>query len=97
MKLKTCVVCSKPSRGPRCSDHPLRPRARGNSFEPTRQRVAARDRWTCQLCGQPIDRTLRKPHPQALDIHHRQRRADGGDERDQNLAAAHAICNQRAG
>lgn len=97
MKLQTCVKCGRPSRGPRCRRHPLRPRARGNAFEPTRQRVAARDRWTCVLCGEPIDPALRKPHPRALSIHHGNRRADGGDDRDSNLHATHAICNQRAG
>lgn len=97
MKLKTCKVCGTPSAGPRCNRHPIPPRARGNKFEPTRQRVAERDRWTCSLCGQPIDRTLRRPHPRALAIHHGERRANGGGDHDANLSATHAECNLRAG
>jgi hypothetical protein len=97
VKLQTCRKCGRPSAGPRCPRHLLRRRARGNAFEPTRQRIARRDRWTCTFCGEAIDPSLRKPDPYALAIHHDTRRADGGDERDSNLHAAHAICNMRAG
>lgn len=94
MKLQTCRVCSRPSRSPRCDRHQLPPRPRGNAFEPTRQRVAERDGWTCALCGEAIDPALRKPHPDALHIDHLEQRAAGGSDDPSNLRATHARCNK---
>jgi 5-methylcytosine-specific restriction endonuclease McrA len=96
-RLATCRVCGRPSRGPRCRDHQLAPRPRGNANEPTRIRIAERDRWTCGICNEPIDPRLRKPHPRALAIAHRTARANGGSDADENLVAAHADCNLRQG
>jgi 5-methylcytosine-specific restriction endonuclease McrA len=76
---------------------PVRAHQRGKLFEETRQRIAARDRWRCQLCWQPIDPALRKPHPRALAVGHRVALADGGTDVDGNLEASHAECNLRAG
>ena len=76
---------------------PRAPRPRGNAFEATRQRIASRDGWTCQICGEPIDPGLRKPHPRALHIHHRIARVNGGSDADHNLAATHADCNLAKG
>jgi 5-methylcytosine-specific restriction endonuclease McrA len=94
--LYACPVCARPSRTRRCPRHPLARRARGNAFEPTRLRIAVRDRWTCQLCGGAIDPALRRPHPQSLHIHHKVPRASGGSDADYNLQATHALCNLRA-
>ena len=93
MKLKTCVICGQPAAGVRCARHALAPRARGNAFQPTRMRVAARDRWTCAVCGERIDPALRRPHPDALHVDHVVRRADGGSDHVDNLRATHARCN----
>jgi 5-methylcytosine-specific restriction endonuclease McrA len=97
MPLKACVRCGSPSHGSRCPNCQLPPRARGNGFEPTRQRIAERDQWICQLCGQPINPLLRRPHPMALHIDHVRRRADGGTEADENLRSTHARCNLERG
>lgn len=99
MPLKTCEVCGKPARGARCPAHPAgsSARPRGNAYEPTRQRIAARDAWTCAICGQPIDPKLRRPHPRALHVHHATPRSLGGSDADQNLRATHAECNLRKG
>lgn len=93
-KLRTAVINGVATLVP--AGQPHRPRPRGNSFEPTRQRIADRDRWTCQLCGKPINPLLKRPHPKALAIHHLHRFADGGTDHDANLAAAHADCNNIA-
>lgn len=60
-------------------------------------RIAQRDGWVCQLCLEPIDRRLRKPHPRALHVDHVKRRADGGGDHDGNLRATHACCNLERG
>ncbi|WP_435070441.1 hypothetical protein [Amycolatopsis thermoflava] len=60
-----------------------------------RLEIADRDRWVCGLCHQPIDPTLRKPHPRALQVHHTRGKRFGDDPR--FLQAAHAECNQKAG
>jgi 5-methylcytosine-specific restriction endonuclease McrA len=94
--LYACMICGQRSSTPRCDRHPLPRRARGRAFEATRLRIAARDRWICQICGGAIDPALRRPHPDALHIHHRAPRASGGGDSDDNLQAAHALCNLRA-
>lgn len=96
---RACIVCGRPSPASRCPEHELTERPRGNAFEATRQRIANRDGWICQLpdCGKPIDPQLRKPHPMALAIDHILPRAAGGTDEDHNLQAAHALCNLQKG
>lgn len=95
MKLSTRIVRGRVVTLP--AGELLRKRPRGNAFEPTRMRIAERDRWRCKLCGSPIDPMLRKPHPRALAIHHEEAFARGGGDEDRNLHAAHADCNLKAG
>ena len=95
--LKACFVCGKRSDQERCPKHRLDPRPRGNAFEPTRQEVAERYGWVCQLCHEPIDPSLKRPHPKALQIHHDIARARGGPDHESNYVPAHADCNQRKG
>lgn len=61
----------------------------------TRAFVLARDRWTCQLCGNSIPRDLPPEHDQAAQVHHTRGKAHGDDPR--YLVAAHRKCNQRVG
>jgi hypothetical protein len=51
--------------------------------------------WTCHLCHQPIDRTLKHPDPRSLHVHHLDGKASGDDPK--RCRPAHAICNLRAG
>lgn len=51
----------------------------------------------CCLCGQPIDTTLRAPHPMSPSAHHRIPYAHGGGDEVGNLGPAHLVCNQRQG
>lgn len=61
-----------------------------------RQAVLDRDRWTCQLCHEPIPHGLAPKHPRSAQVHHtRDRRIVGDDPR--YLQAAHRLCNQKAG
>lgn len=58
--------------------------------------IADRDGWTCQLCGEPIPRGLRRDHPRSLQIHHTRDRRLVGDN-PEFLQASHRLCNQQAG
>lgn len=57
--------------------------------------IAARDRWVCGLCHQPIDPRLKHPHPRSLHVHHTLGKRHGDDPR--HLVAAHAECNLAEG
>lgn len=60
--------------------------------------ILERDRWTCQLCYEPIDPTLcgggRNPHPKSAQVHHVLGKEHGDDPR--YLQAAHRECNLKA-
>jgi 5-methylcytosine-specific restriction endonuclease McrA len=71
----------------------VRAHPRGRAYERVRLAVAERDAWICQLCGQPIDRRLRRPDPMALSVHHVIEFAAGGSHAMSNLQAAHDICH----
>lgn len=62
--------------------------------------VLTRDGWTCQLCGEPIDPTLRgggrRPHPMSASVHHTLGRDATGDD-PRYLVAAHRRCNLAVG
>ncbi|TKG57947.1 HNH endonuclease [Prauserella endophytica] len=57
--------------------------------------VLNRDRWICQLCGKPISKYLRHPHPYSAHVHHTKGKAYGDDP--EFLVAAHRKCNLDAG
>lgn len=57
--------------------------------------VLDRDRWICQLCGKPINRLLRHPHPHSAHVHHTKGKAYGDNP--EHLVAAHRQCNLDAG
>lgn len=67
--------------------------------------VAPRDietKWeagnkTCLLCGQPIDKTLKAPHPMSRTLEHITPIARGGRHDLDNLAFAHWSCNASKG
>lgn len=60
-----------------------------------RLEVLDRDRWVCQLCGNPISRNLKFPDPKSASVHHTKGKRDGDNPDD--LVAAHLDCNQHAG
>lgn len=59
--------------------------------------VFARDGWCCQLCGGPIDATLRSPDPGSASVDHVVPLARGGSHTQDNVQAAHLGCNVRKG
>lgn len=58
-----------------------------------RHRIYERDDWTCQLCGDPVDRDAVVPHPLAPTLDHIHPLARGGDHAEANLQLAHFLCN----
>jgi hypothetical protein len=60
-------------------------------FRPAqRLAIAARDAWTCGICGGLIDRGLRWPHPGSLSIDHID---PAGAHEPANWQASHLGCN----
>lgn len=60
-----------------------------------RRAVLHRDKWTCQLCGKPIDPVLKEPHPMSGQVHHTLGKGATGDD-PRYLVAAHRDCNLKA-
>lgn len=53
---------------------------------------------TCALCGRPIDKTLRTPHPMSAEVDEIVPVSRGGDPLDiRNCQLVHRVCNQRKG
>ena len=67
---------------------------RGDSYRTHLPAVIARDGEGCALCGDPIDLTLRWPHPLSRSLDHVVPRALGGSNDLDNLRLAHVACNR---
>ena len=53
---------------------------------------------TCALCGKPIDKTLKTPHPMSAEVDEIIPVSKGGSPYDRdNVQLVHRICNQRKG
>jgi hypothetical protein len=55
--------------------------------------IFERDKWTCQICLGPIDKTLRFPDPMSASVDHVIALALGGTHEPANVQAAHLRCN----
>ena len=65
-----------------------------SAYSKNRKRVL-NESEVCALCGMPIDRTLKFPHPMSATVDHIIPIAKGGHPSDpSNLQAAHLVCNQ---
>lgn len=79
-------------------DHRRRARLLGADSEDVERLVVfERDGWVCQLCGDPIDKTLRHPDPLSPSLDHRVPLVKGGAHSYANTQAAHLTCNLRKG
>lgn len=81
MALKPCLTCGRPSEGSRCPAHTIR-NGSTRTWRKVRVLILARDRYTCQLCGQP-----------AQHVDHIMPLAEGGTDAARNLRATCADCN----
>ena len=59
----------------------------------SRNRLFERDGWLCHLCGHPINRTSLWPASDSGVLDHVIPKSKGGSKEDDNLRAAHALCN----
>ena len=75
---------------------PLRPDKSGShrvQYEFNRKRILA-TQDTCSICGGPVDKSLKYPHPLSAVIDHIVPISKGGHPSDiKNLALAHNQCN----
>lgn len=55
--------------------------------------IAERDKWKCQLCGKPVNKALKSPHPKAQSLDHIVPIALGGEHSRANTQLAHLRCN----
>lgn len=62
-----------------------------------RLEVFERDRWVCQLCGVPVDPSLKFPDPYSVTLDHITPISRGGEHSSANAQTAHHICNMRKG
>lgn len=88
--MRPCIQpgCGNLTTQSRCPTHTIR---RNPQLAKTHlDRIYLRDNTTCHLCGQHVPR-----HQATLD--HLTRLADGGTDREDNLALAHRACNSRKG
>lgn len=63
----------------------------------SRDEIAVRDDWTCQLCVIEVDPTLRYPDPLSASLDHVIPIARGGQHVRSNLQLAHLVCNMSKG
>lgn len=69
---------------------------RGVQFEDFNfSEIFARDKWTCQICLTPVDRSKSFPHHLSPSIDHIVPLSKGGPHRRFNVQCAHWICNIR--
>lgn len=55
----------------------------------TRSEIAERDGYVCWLCGEPVDMSLKYPHPRSASIDHFIPLSLGGDDTRANVYLAH--------
>lgn len=96
----TCLTCRQafPSR----QEHRSYCSRRCNWSRPRRWRkhaieVHERDRWICQICGDPTTRAWDCNDPLSATLDHIKPRSRGGGDNIENLRTAHARCNSIRG
>lgn len=93
---RSCLACRQRVSGPArhvCAGNG-RGRPGGSPGRKIRLRVAERDGWICQLCGDAVDARLPARHPLSATIDHRTPRGVGGSRSSvANMQLAHQLCN----
>lgn len=94
---KQHVYCSRecrdadPTRRSRAAT--LRKIYKSNRAKVVKRKVYERDKWTCQICKEKLNRDVHWNDPMAPSIDHVIPRAKGGSNHIDNLQAAHRKCN----
>lgn len=55
--------------------------------------IFERDRWTCQICHEPVDKALKRPNPKSPSLDHVIPLSKGGTHARANVQLAHLDCN----
>lgn len=55
--------------------------------------VFERDKWVCQICGEPVDPAVKYPDPLSKSIDHKTPLKLGGEHSRANTQLAHLSCN----
>lgn len=63
----------------------------------SRTAVCERDNWICGICHQPVDSTLKHPHPMSATTDHIVPLSVGGPHTYANIQLAHLRCNASKG
>lgn len=105
-----CAWCGEyfvAAAGVYCSDScktsaKFKRRSSGKSFSVSprvRQSIYARDKWTCQLCSHPVDKSTKHPSPWAPTLDHIEPQSAAliPDHSPSNLRLAHSWCNSARG
>lgn len=71
-------------------------RGLGGTWRIIRKQVIAEETH-CGFCDQPVDKSLRAPHPLSASVDHIVRRRDGGGNERANLRLTHYRCNAADG
>lgn len=65
------------------------------AFEKNRKKIIA-SQSICAICGQPVDKTIRAPHPLSASVDHIVPVSRGGHPSDiANLQLTHRVCNEK--
>jgi 5-methylcytosine-specific restriction endonuclease McrA len=90
------VFCSAPcNAASRNLCRKMRARGAPMPSEVTRAGIAARDRWRCGICREPVNPSLHWPHLRSGSLDHIVPIAEGGGSDPANLRLAHLTCNAR--
>lgn len=100
-----CIICSTPFLSPGAASRYCSPRCRqknrgSRTFGITwldRMALYARDNWTCQICGEPVDYTAEPTSDWYPSVDHITPRSHGGTHDWDNLRCAHKWCNSVRG
>lgn len=103
-----CIICEQsfvsPYTAKTCSDKCQRKHKRDTNrwiAMSRRQAIYERDEWICQICLEPVDRTLVYHagvyEPGLASLDHILPRSLGGSDDDSNLRLAHWLCNSLRG
>lgn len=55
--------------------------------------IFERDQWICGICGKPVDKNLKRPHPMSKSLDHIVPLSKKGNHTYDNLQLAHLVCN----
>lgn len=78
---------------PTSQQRPERDPARSKVFKQNKKIILA-TQSICGICGQPIDKSLKYPHPMSPTVDHIIPCAKGGSDDLDNLQLAHRKCNR---